>query len=64
MPPDQAIAKIDLPAIQRTRPAMLTILGQSDRFCDGVSRRSFLKIGALGIGVGGLTLADIFRAEA
>jgi len=39
---------------------MLSILGQSNRFCDGVSRRSFLKIGALGT----LTLADIFRAEA
>src|SRR5947209_279057 len=43
---------------------MLTILGQKNRFCDGVNRRSFLKIGALGIGAGGLTLADIFRAEA
>lgn len=43
---------------------MLTIFGQSDRYCDGVSRRSFLKIGALGVGLGGLTLADIFRAEA
>src|SRR5215472_3043097 len=43
---------------------MLTIFGTSDRYCDGVSRRNFLKIGALGIGVGGLTLADIFRAEA
>ncbi|HEV3259870.1 MAG TPA: DUF1501 domain-containing protein [Gemmataceae bacterium] len=43
---------------------MLTIFGQSSRYCDGVSRRSFLKIGALGVGFGGLTLADIFRAEA
>jgi hypothetical protein len=43
---------------------MLTILGGKTRFCDGVSRRSFLKIGALGIGVGSLTLADVFRAEA
>jgi hypothetical protein len=43
---------------------MLTISGQTIRFCDGVSRRSFLKIGALGIGAGSLTLADIFRAEA
>src|SRR4051812_10112764 len=43
---------------------MLTIFGQKNRFCDGVSRRSFLKIGALGIGAGGLTLADLFRAEA
>ncbi len=36
--------------------------GQKDRFCDGVSRRSFLQAGAMGIG--GLTLADLFRAEA
>src|SRR5262249_41739774 len=45
-------------------PIMLTIFGKPTRYCDGVSRRSFLKIGALGIGAGGLTLADIFRAEA
>src|SRR5436189_2454085 len=43
---------------------MLTIFGPSNRYCDGVSRRSFLKIGALGIGAGGLTLADIFRSGA
>jgi hypothetical protein len=41
---------------------MLTINGsQSSPFCDGVSRRGFLKLGALGIG--GLTLADVLRAE-
>src|SRR5438552_14622439 len=43
---------------------MLSIFGQKNRLCDGVSRRSFLKIGALGVGAGALTLADIFRAEA
>ncbi len=43
---------------------MLTILGQKSRYCDGVSRRSFLKIGAFGFGAATLTLADIFRAEA
>src|SRR5439155_23070864 len=43
---------------------MLTIFGPSNRYCDGVSRRSFLKIGALGIGASSLTLADIFRSEA
>ncbi|MBI1914341.1 MAG: DUF1501 domain-containing protein [Planctomycetes bacterium] len=43
---------------------MLTIFGQGNRFCDDVSRRSFLKIGGLGIGAGALTLADVFRAEA
>src|SRR5689334_1895489 len=41
---------------------MLTILGNSGRFCDGVSRRNFLKIGA--IGMGGLTLPQLLRAEA
>src|SRR5213592_2595347 len=44
-------------------PTMLTIFGQKQRFCDGISRRSFLRIGALGAGVGALNLADIFRAE-
>jgi len=34
----------------------------SERFCDGFSRRSLLKVGALS--VGGMTLADLFRAEA
>lgn len=43
---------------------MLTFFGRSKRFCDGISRRGFLQIGALGFGVSGLTLADIFRAEA
>ncbi len=42
---------------------MLTLdLGNSQRTCDGVSRRHFIKIGALG--VGGLTLADLLRSEA
>jgi hypothetical protein len=43
---------------------MLTIFGQKNRFCDGVTRRSFLKIGGLGLGVSDLTLADILRASA
>ncbi len=43
---------------------MLNLLGRGLRYCDGISRRSFLKIGALGAGAGALTLADIFRAEA
>jgi hypothetical protein len=42
---------------------MLTIPGQRSRTCDGVSRRSFLKIGMLGLSAGGLTLADVFRAQ-
>ena len=40
---------------------MLTILGKPQRFCDRVSRRSFLKIGALGLG--GLSLPQLLRAE-
>src|SRR5262249_54394711 len=42
---------------------MLTIFGRSNRYCDGISRRSFLKIGALGLGATSLSLADVFRAE-
>jgi hypothetical protein len=41
---------------------MLNFLGSRQRCCDGVSRRSFFQIGALGIG--GLTLADLLRLEA
>ena len=40
---------------------MLTIPGPSSRFCDGLSRRNFLRIGALGMG--GLALPDLLRAE-
>jgi len=40
---------------------MLTIYGQSSRFCDGLSRRNFLRIGALGLG--GLALPQILQAE-
>jgi Protein of unknown function (DUF1501) len=39
---------------------MLTILGQRQRYCDGISRRNFLKIGAFGAG---LTLAGMLRAQ-
>jgi hypothetical protein len=41
---------------------MLTIYGEKQRFCDGVSRREFLRIG--GMTVGGLTLVDFLAAEA
>src|SRR5438132_13240740 len=34
------------------------------RFCDGLSRRDFLKVGSLGAGAVGLSLADLQRAEA
>jgi hypothetical protein len=39
---------------------MLTIYGDKQRFCDGVSRRSFLKVGTLAMG--GLSLPQILRA--
>src|SRR4051812_10026061 len=41
---------------------MLTIQGRSNKFCDSISRRGFLRIG--GLGLGALTLSDLFRAEA
>jgi hypothetical protein len=43
---------------------MLNIPGPSSRFCDGVTRRNFLKIGAFSFGATALSLADIYRAEA
>ncbi|MCX7701520.1 MAG: DUF1501 domain-containing protein [Gemmataceae bacterium] len=42
---------------------MLDIIGPPQRYCDGVSRRSFLKIGAFSFGAWHLSLADIARAE-
>lgn len=41
---------------------MLTIYGPKQRFCDGLSRRNFLKIG--GLGLGGLSLSQLLKAEA
>ena len=41
---------------------MLTFTGKAVAFCDGVSRRSFLKAGVLA--GGGLTLADVLRHRA
>ena len=43
---------------------MLTIQGPSSRYCDGVTRRGFLKIGAFSFGAMGFSLADLYRAEA
>src|SRR5437660_7667614 len=40
---------------------MFTLWGERQRFCDGVSRRGFLKIGAFGAGV---TLAEMLRLRA
>jgi len=41
---------------------VLTIRGEKQRFCDGISRREFLKIG--GLALGGFGLTDILAAEA
>jgi hypothetical protein len=41
---------------------MFTVFGRPYRHCDGITRRHFLTAGALGLG--GLTLADVLRAEA
>ncbi len=43
---------------------MLTFYGDTSRYCDGLPRRSFLKVGALSFGATSLTLADVYRAEA
>jgi len=40
---------------------VLTIPGPAKRFCDGLSRRTFLRIG--GLGMGGLALPQLLRAE-
>ena len=42
-------------------PTMLTIYGPKQRFCDGLSRRNFLRIGALGLG--GVALPQLLQAE-
>ena len=46
---------------------MFTILGQTHRHCDGVTRRDFVKAGALafgGLGLAEITLPGLLRAEA
>src|SRR5262249_50394708 len=40
---------------------MITLLGDRQQFCDGISRRNFLKIGAFGAG---LTLAELLAVRA
>ena len=40
---------------------MLTLLAGKHRFCDGISRRSFLRLGALAMG--GLSMPSLLRAE-
>ncbi len=41
---------------------MFTIRGDRQRFCDGMSRREFLKVG--GLALGGLSLTDLLAVEA
>lgn len=46
---------------------MLSILGNhgaSDRYCDRVSRRSFLRIGGMSFGATAIGLTDLYRLEA
>jgi hypothetical protein len=43
---------------------MLSILGARHTFCDQLSRRGVLRIGALGLGAGALGLADLYRLDA
>ena len=43
---------------------MLAIPFSRVRMCDGISRRNFLRVGALSFGAMNLTLADVLRAEA
>src|SRR5205814_3139536 len=52
------------PPIPPGRPLMLNIPFGRVRFCDGISRRNFLKVGTFSFGAATLTLADILRAEA
>src|SRR6266853_5411282 len=40
---------------------MITLWGRKQRFCDGITRRSFLRIGAFGAG---LTLAEMLHLRA
>jgi uncharacterized protein (DUF1501 family) len=40
---------------------MFTVSGSRARYCDGVSRRNFLQVGA--VGLAGLSLADLLRAD-
>src|SRR5262245_20620694 len=49
------------PCFTRGGYHMLTIWGAKQRFCDGISRRSFLQVGAFGAG---LTLAEMLRLRA
>jgi hypothetical protein len=43
---------------------MLTLFSRPTRYCDGLTRRAALKVGAFSFGATTLTLADVYRAEA
>ena len=40
---------------------MLQLVGAKSKFCDGVSRRSFLRVGSLALG--GISLPQLLRAD-
>src|SRR5258708_38914885 len=40
---------------------MFAVSGSRARYCDGISRRNFLQVGA--VGLAGLSLADVLRAD-
>ncbi|MEZ6122284.1 MAG: DUF1501 domain-containing protein [Planctomycetaceae bacterium] len=43
---------------------MLTIRGRQTKYCDGIARRDFIKIGGFSAGaIGGVSLANLLRAE-
>lgn len=43
---------------------MLNLFGRPATYCDGITRRSALRIGTFAFGATAFTLADVFRAEA
>jgi hypothetical protein len=49
-----------LRAVPPKEPAMWTILGERNSYCDGINRRNFLKVGAFGAGLG---LTDMLRGQ-
>ena len=54
---------VDIPPnLSESNQTMLSLLGKTVRHCDGISRRSFLSAGVATLG--GMTLADLLRAEA
>jgi hypothetical protein len=63
-----AMESISLVGLGNSRgPGMLTIFGakRTGGFCDGLSRRDFIRIGGLSMGsVMSLSLPDLYRAEA